>query len=107
MENLINNAIKFTNTGSIKIIADIEEGNTICISVNVHWIGIPKEYLDLIFEEFRQVSEGINREYQGTGLGLSISKKYVTLLGGTLSVQSQSGTGSSFFVRFPLVENFD
>jgi len=107
MENLINNAIKFTNTGSIKIIADIEEGNTICISVNDSGIGIPKEYLDLIFEEFRQVSEGINREYQGTGLGLSISKKYVTLLGGTLSVQSQSGTGSSFFVRFPLVENFD
>jgi PAS domain S-box-containing protein len=107
MENLINNAIKFTTRGSVKIIADIEDEKTICISVNDTGIGIPEDYLDLIFEEFRQVSEGINRDYQGTGLGLSISKKYVTILGGTVSVQSRSGVGSSFFVRFPLAENFD
>jgi PAS domain S-box-containing protein len=107
MENLINNAIKFTSRGSVKLIADIEDEKTICISVNDTGIGIPEDYLDVIFEEFRQVSEGINRDYQGTGLGLSISKKYISLLGGTVSVQSRSGVGSSFFIRFPLEENFD
>jgi PAS domain S-box-containing protein len=101
--NLIDNAIKFTNQGSITVISGIDSDNTIYITVKDTGIGMAAEHHEMIFEEFRQVSEGINREYQGTGLGLTIAKKYLDILGGTISVESELGVGSSFTVRFPLV----
>jgi PAS domain S-box-containing protein len=101
IENLIDNAIKFTNQGSITIISGVDSDNTIYVTVKDTGIGIAKEHHELIFEEFRQVSEGINREYQGTGLGLTITNKYIDILGGTISVESELGAGSSFTVRFP------
>lgn len=103
LDNLIHNAIKFTNTGSITIIAGKEENNKVFVSVKDAGIGIAKEHHEIIFEEFRQVSEGISRDYQGTGLGLSITKKYVEILGGKISLESQLGVGSTFTVRFPVV----
>ena len=105
MENLVNNAIKFTDEGSITISAGIEKGNTIFVEVKDTGIGIAKEHHKIIFEEFRQVSEGINRDFQGTGLGLSITKKYVEILGGTITVESNPGVGSTFTARFSIVEN--
>lgn len=105
LENLINNAIKFTNEGSITIIAGTEDNNTIFIRIEDTGIGIAKEHHDIIFEEFRQVSEGINRDYQGTGLGLSITKKYIEILNGTISVESMLGEGSVFTIRFPVDED--
>jgi PAS domain S-box-containing protein len=105
LENIINNAIKFTNTGSITIIAGIEKGETVYIEIKDTGIGIAKEHQDIIFEEFRQVSQGISRDYQGTGLGLAITKRYVEILGGTISVTSELGLGSSFILRFPLVQS--
>jgi PAS domain S-box-containing protein len=101
IDNLLNNALKYTSKGSVVI--KTETGNdTITIKVVDTGIGIPKEKISRIFEEFRQVSEGANRSYQGTGLGLTLVKKYVTLLGGRIEVESEVGAGSTFSILFPL-----
>lgn len=105
LENLINNAIKFTDKGEIFVTTENEMDQFVVIKIKDTGIGIAKENHYLIFEEFRQVSEGINREYQGTGLGLSITKKYVEILGGTILLESEIGLGSTFTIRFPLVNN--
>ena len=72
------------------------------ISVRDTGIGIPQKSLNIIFEEFRQVSEGLGRGFQGTGLGLTICKKYVELLGGEISVKSIQDEGSEFTFKIPL-----
>jgi CheY-like chemotaxis protein len=68
-------------------------------------IGIKNENFNLIFEDFRQVSEGISRQFEGTGLGLTITKKTVELMGGTISVDSTFGEGATFIVKFPMTKN--
>ncbi len=100
LENLINNAIKFTNTGLITITAEKENGSAV-IKVKDTGIGIEEKNYNKIFEEFRQVSEGVNREFQGTGLGLSITKKYVEMLHGSIKVESKLGVGTTFTILFP------
>ncbi len=67
-------------------------------------IGIPSESLGIIFEEFRQVSEGYGRNFEGTGLGLTITKKFVEKLGGKISVESKTDIGSEFTVVFPITK---
>lgn len=101
MNNLINNAIKFTNDGGVFITLEVFHRNFI-ITVKDTGIGIPQESLELIFEEFRQVSEGLGRGFQGTGLGLTICKKYVELLSGQISVKSTPKVGSEFSFQIPL-----
>jgi len=105
LSNLISNAIKFTNAGSIsvdaKIISD-EFLNYLEISVKDTGIGIKAEKQDIIWEQFRQASEGTTRSFQGSGLGLAIVKKYVLLLGGQITLQSVEGKGSEFIIRFPV-----
>jgi signal transduction histidine kinase len=104
LENLINNAIKFTKTGKIIVETGIENsGNTrwAYLQVSDTGIGISDEKIGTIFQEFRQVSEGINRKYQGTGLGLTITKKLTELMHGTITVNSELGVGSVFTVKFP------
>ena len=101
LNNLINNAIKFTNEGGI--VADISlKDNFVEIKVTDSGIGIAKENQDMIFEEFRQVSEGRNRNFEGTGLGLNITKKLVEKFGGKISVESEPGKGSTFIVKLPV-----
>jgi signal transduction histidine kinase len=108
LDNLINNAVKFTEHGGIKVttgmesIAGIQFG---CIRVADTGIGIPKQFLDTIFEDFRQVSEGTKRNYDGTGLGLSLTKKFVNLSGGEIAVERELAVGTTFILRFPLAEN--
>ncbi len=101
LENLINNALKFTNKGCIEVTAGKQSDGKIFIKVKDTGIGIDKKHFDKIFEEFSQVSEGINREFQGTGLGLAISKKYVEILNGTIIVDSKLGEGSTFIIILP------
>jgi len=101
MNNLINNAIKFTNTGGVFITLEAFHKDFI-VRIKDTGIGIPQKSLHLIFEEFRQVSEGLGRGFQGTGLGLTICKKYVELLGGDISVNSMPDEGSEFIFRIPM-----
>jgi len=100
IDNLISNAIRYTLEGEITV--TVEKNNSeFRISVADTGIGIPEEKLDIIFEEFRQVSEGKGRNFDGTGLGLTIAKKYVNALNGTISVKSKVGVGSTFTICLP------
>lgn len=99
--NLINNAIKFTKQGSVTLNVEIKQ-NSVIIEVIDTGIGIPESHQSLIWEDFRQASEGINRSFEGTGLGLTIVKKYTELLGGKISLDSKVGRGSKFTVEFPV-----
>lgn len=104
VNNLVNNAIKFTLSGEVKIESgslETDGEKKVYIKVSDSGIGIPAETIELIFEEFRQVSEGYGRLYEGTGLGLSIVKKYVDLLGGTIDVTSEVGKGTVFTITLP------
>ena len=100
VQNLISNAVKFTETGSVEVSAR-SAGEEICLAVRDTGIGIAAEHLPLIFEEFRQADEGTARRYGGTGLGLAIAKKYALLLQGDIKVESTVGQGSVFTLRLP------
>ncbi len=105
LDNLINNAIKFTKKGSINIDTGTEEikNNTyFWIKVKDTGIGIKESELSLVFEEFKQLSEGFTKDFQGSGLGLSITKKYVELLYGKIKVESKFGIGTTFTIYFPI-----
>ncbi len=107
INNLINNALKFTYSGGVTIEADeeiIENKKWVVINIIDTGIGIPKEGLQIIFEEFRQISEGLNRSHEGTGLGLTITKRSVQLMNGLLEVESILDKGSKFILKFPAVE---
>jgi len=102
LQNLINNAIKFTTEGKVTISArDIPERKAAEFEVADTGIGIAKEMLPSIFERFRQVDSSQTRPYGGLGLGLYIVKRFTDLLGGTISVESKVGKGSTFRVSLP------
>ncbi len=98
--NLINNALKFTKNGEVKVILDVNEINEEFTSIHFKivdtGIGIPEEKIESVFESFSQGSIEINRKYGGTGLGLTIVKKLVDILGGKIKLESKVGKGSSF-----------
>ncbi|OHD25629.1 MAG: hypothetical protein A2Y38_21850 [Spirochaetes bacterium GWB1_59_5] len=102
LQNLVANAVKFTEAGGVKVSA-LTKAESLYISVEDTGIGIEEKNLSLIFEEFRQADDSASRKYGGTGLGLAIAKNYADILGGSISVQSQSGRGSLFTVRLPLL----
>ncbi len=100
--NLISNAAKFTEQGSIKLWVR-RDGKTILLSVEDTGMGIPEKHLDHVFEKFYQAPETMRGSLKGTGLGLSICKKYSSLLGGTLTLRSIEGVGSTFTLRIPII----
>jgi signal transduction histidine kinase len=104
VHNLIDNAIKFTESGSITVRAfmGLVRGHVV-IEVADTGVGIPPEEVPHVFEEFRQVGESATRRTGGVGLGLSIVKGLVGVLGGRIGVQSVVGQGSTFRVELPIV----
>jgi signal transduction histidine kinase len=99
--NLLDNAVKFTERGEIKITASQQNGS-LKLVVSDTGIGIEKEELNQVFEEFHRGDSSSSKKYRGTGLGLAIAKKFVNLLGGDISVESEVGRGSVFTVMLPL-----
>ena len=99
--NLINNAVKFTPDGFVRVETRVV-GETIEVAVVDSGIGIPQEELCNLFDEFRQVDGTSTRAYGGTGLGLAISQKFANQLGGELTVTSTLGEGSRFVLALPL-----
>jgi methyl-accepting chemotaxis protein len=99
--NLLSNSIKFTEQGHIRITC-LHQGSEVRISVADTGIGIKREDLEKLFRPFTQVETGLTRQYEGTGLGLSISKRLVTLMGGTIAVESEWGKGSTFSFTVPV-----
>jgi signal transduction histidine kinase len=98
--SLVDNAIKFTEEGSVRISARATE-HGIEIAVRDTGLGIAEEAIPLIFEEFRQVDSGTTRPYGGAGLGLAIARKLAELMAGSLSVVSTPQVGSTFTLRLP------
>ncbi len=99
--NVIGNAIKFTNEGRIEVKAESNE-TEIQVKVIDTGIGIAENDQKSIFEEFRQLDGSTSRSYEGTGLGLAIAKKMLNLLGGSISVESKVGVGSTFTIALPI-----
>jgi len=114
LQNIVANAVKFTEEGGVEIIAE-ETAESIRITVSDTGIGIDQEQIPHIFDEFRQADGSNSRRYGGTGLGLAIAKKYAEMLGGNIDVESIRGKGSKFTLNLPIqfmsfqgnVENFD
>jgi signal transduction histidine kinase/CheY-like chemotaxis protein len=108
--NLVGNAMKFTESGSIALRVDRESetagGTTLVFEVSDTGIGIPADKCDVIFESFRQADGSMTRKYGGTGLGLAICSRLVELMGGKIGVTSELGKGSKFrfTARFGVVE---
>jgi len=103
--NLVDNALKYTRKGNIRIVTEINktvEEDFAVIKVIDTGIGIRADKINDIFSKFRQASEGYNREFEGAGLGLSVTKGMVELMGGEITVDSKPGQGSAFVIRFPL-----
>lgn len=112
--NLVSNAVKFTENGTVKIIVDLEElhkegdddhnRNAILrFSVQDDGIGISPEKQQIIFESFEQEDSSTSRKFGGIGLGLSISKKLVELMGGSIGLQSQKNIGTTFYFSLPVI----
>lgn len=105
--NLAGNAVKFTQTGSVLMEADLLESHgaddvTVRFSIKDTGIGIESDYQERLFEPFTQASLSVKREFGGTGLGLTISRGLVNLMGAKLFVSSQKGKGSEFWFDLPL-----
>jgi signal transduction histidine kinase/HAMP domain-containing protein len=99
--NLLSNAVKFTEKGEIKVAAWRDNGS-LKLTVSDTGIGMKKEALDLIFEEFRQADMSSTRRYGGTGLGLAIVRRFINLMGGEIAVESEEGKGSKFTITIPI-----
>ena len=99
--NLVNNAIKFTEQGEVRIEARIADRH-LEVSVQDTGIGIKEEDMGKLFQPFRQIDDSFQRGYEGTGLGLSICNRLVDLLGGQIWVESRYGVGSTFTFTLPL-----
>jgi signal transduction histidine kinase/CheY-like chemotaxis protein len=101
LRNFISNALKYTSAGAIRVSAVFKEPDRILFAVQDTGIGIPKEFQDLIFQEFEQVPGIFQAKHKGTGLGLPLSRRLAELLRGTIAVDSAPGKGSTFFLDLP------
>lgn len=99
--NLLSNAIKFTPEGKSIVVSLYSLKGKIYVEVKDSGIGIPSDKLDIIFEKFGQVDSSLSRQAEGTGIGLSLVKKFVEALGGSISVKSKVGEGTTFTVLLP------
>jgi signal transduction histidine kinase len=102
LRNFISNAIKFTLEGEVRVRARPEGDDAVTFSVTDTGIGIAEEFHASIFQDFVQIDSPLQRKWRGTGLGLSLSKKIAELLGGSVSMTSQPGAGSTFSVTIPI-----
>ncbi|MEX1055471.1 MAG: ATP-binding protein, partial [Rhodothermales bacterium] len=100
LNNLVGNAIKFTDEGHVRVDLDATE-DVIFLSVSDTGVGIDSKFLPHLFDEFKQESDGLTRSYEGSGLGLSITRRLVHLVNGEINVESAKGKGSRFAVTIP------
>ena len=105
LNNILSNALKFTNSGHITIATGVSENHgdwvVIMVTISDTGIGISKDRLRTIFEPFEQADAATSRKYGGTGLGLTISKNMIEMQDGELQVRSEEGKGSTFTIRIP------
>lgn len=103
LRNFISNALKFTESGEIRVAASLStDGTRVTFTVSDTGIGIAATDLERVFEDFSQVDSPLQRRQRGTGLGLPLTRKLAALLGGTVGVRSEVGVGSTFWAEIPL-----
>ncbi len=102
LRNLISNALKFTRRGHVSLSAHLEADDFIVFRVSDTGIGIAAEDQERVFEEFVQIEGELQAKVKGTGLGLPLSRRLAELLGGTLTLESEVGVGSTFSARLPI-----
>jgi len=101
--NLLNNAIKFTDQGVVRLSAETDaERRELRVHISDTGIGIKPEHLPRLFQPFHQLDSGLQRQHEGTGLGLAICRRLAELLGGSMQVRSEWGAGSTFTLCLPL-----
>lgn len=106
VNNLLNNAVKFTRQGFIEIETNIiEDKDIVLCKIKDSGVGISTEYMDHLFRPFSQEDLNIGRNYEGNGLGLALSKRFIEKMGGALLVDSIKGVGSTFTLTLPLSQN--
>lgn len=109
--NVVNNAVKFTESGFVELKCSIEDQTIEHINLRFDiidtGIGIPEDKLEEIFDQFKQADSAISKKFGGTGLGLTICKHLVELQNGTISVQSEFGQGSQFTIQIPYKRTID
>lgn len=98
--NIVGNAIKFTERGSVTLMMEMQE-QSLLVAIKDTGIGIKQEDIPIVFEQFRQIDGSLNRSVGGTGLGMPITKKLVELHGGEIWVESAPGKGTTFWFRLP------
>jgi signal transduction histidine kinase/CheY-like chemotaxis protein len=103
LRNLVSNALKFTERGEVRVRMEAGAGGRVAITVRDTGIGIAPEHLERVFEEFGQIDSPLQRASRGTGLGMPLSRKLAELLGGSLTVTSTPGEGSTFHFTLPAV----
>lgn len=103
LRNFISNALKFTEQGEVRVFASVSaDRRMVTISVKDTGMGIAEEHQEMIFEEFTQVANPMQRRFKGTGLGLPLCRQLAALLGGSLHLESELGVGSTFSVTLPV-----
>ncbi|WP_462251978.1 PAS domain-containing sensor histidine kinase [Ekhidna sp.] len=102
---IVNNALKYTSEGSVKIVCCVDEQENGEIRIVDTGIGIEEESRERIFENFEVANFGLNLKYEGAGIGLSIAKKFIQLMGGSVELESVVGEGSEFIVRLPVISD--
>jgi signal transduction histidine kinase len=102
LRNFISNALKFTPRGEVRVTAEGTGGDMVTFSVSDTGIGIAPEHHAAVFSDFSRVDSPIQKRWRGTGLGLSLSKRLAVLLGGSVSLESELGKGSTFSVTIPV-----
>ncbi len=106
VNNLLDNATKFTNSGGITVSVELaieDNQQLLIIRVKDTGLGILESDFETIFSEFRQVSEGISRSFEGSGLGLTLCRKYLKTLNGIIGVESKINEGTTFIVKVPVI----
>ena len=101
LNNLIGNAIKYSNQGNITVTVS-EENRNLILEVADRGVGISEEFLPKVFQPFEQESTGHHRQFEGTGLGMAITENLVKILGGTIHLTSKKGQGTLARVEIPL-----
>jgi signal transduction histidine kinase len=105
--HLLSNAIKFAHENS-KILVDFKQNdNLLHISVTDRGIGISKDHLQRIFDNFYQIDNRLSRSYSGMGLGLTVTRLLLNATGGSIKVDSKVGVGSTFIISYPIAEVTD
>jgi CheY-like chemotaxis protein/anti-sigma regulatory factor (Ser/Thr protein kinase) len=100
LERVFDNAVKFTEKGSVSIVLERDGEGCLCLEVRDTGLGIAEGYRARLFEPFSQEDDGSDRHFEGSGLGLALAKRYLELNGATISVESVKGRGSVFRIRF-------